>query len=138
MAKSKLPVKKMQSGIPGLQSDIAKITGITAVGFFKDTFTKQGFTDKGFKKWKKRKQGSPRNRGRNILIDSGTMRRSIKIRAINKSKVIVGTGREAPYAEYHNEGTKDIPQRKFIGESEQLRRKTLKLVYKKIDRVLGF
>jgi hypothetical protein len=38
----------------------------------------------------------------------------------------------------HNDGLGNMPERKFMGESQKLERKMLKFIYKSIDKALGF
>ncbi len=125
-----------KSMIRNLKKVIPEGSATIAVNWFKDSFRKQGFTDKGFRRWKKRKPGAPRDRGRAILTDTGRLRRSIRKERVTYRRTIIST--RVPYAIYHNEGIAPQPQRQFMGNSEQLRRKTLKFIYKSIDKALGF
>ena len=107
-----------------IKKTIPEGTATLAVNWFRNSFRKQGFTDTGFKKWKKRKPGAPRNRGRAILTDTGRLRRSIRKNRVTFRRSIISTN--VPYGIYHNEGISPQPQRKFMGNSEQLRRKSIK------------
>lgn len=51
-----------------------------------------------------------------ILVDSGDLLRSITFHA-SADSVVIGTDR--PYGKYHQTGTKHMPQRAFLGLSEQ-------------------
>jgi phage gpG-like protein len=80
------------------------VAGGTAVAFFKENFRRQGFLSDGtVKKWKARNKGAARNKGRALLIDSGTMRRDIRVLTASGMMVVVGT--TVPYAEAHNDGS---------------------------------
>lgn len=71
--------------------------GNAALNFFKDSWRRQGFIDRSFKRWPKRAGDS----GRQILVKSSRLRRSLRLR--------VGPGwfeiyTDVPYAKAHNEG----------------------------------
>jgi phage gpG-like protein len=125
-----------RAAINRIKKQVPEIAATLAVNWFKDSFRRQGFTDTGFRKWQKRKPGAKRNRGRAILVDTGRLRRSIRKKKVTYRQTVIGTS--VPYAAFHNEGIKPQPQRQFIGESEKLNRKTIKLIYKTIDKALGF
>jgi len=81
------------------------------------------------------KYAKPSARTRHILVKSGALRRavnnSIRSATFNRVELIVGV----PYAEYHNEGTKSIPKRQFMGDSVILRRKQIQLINKEVDKI---
>jgi phage gpG-like protein len=81
--------------------DLPAYVGTEAVRFFQDSFTRQGFIDTGFVKWKPRSSKAKRNT-RGILMDTGALRRSIRIVSKGRNYVIVGATQ--PYAQAHNEG----------------------------------
>jgi phage gpG-like protein len=81
--------------------------GNDAVNFFLDRFKEQAWLGSSREPWVKRKAvtkwgKTPRNNGRAILIDSGRLRRSIRITAIQAGSVSIGT--DVPYAIAHNQG----------------------------------
>lgn len=148
------------------KKSLPQAIGTEAVNFAKDNFRKQGFQDVGIKKWKKRKAGSRRNRGRAILVDTGTLKRSIRITRITRSQVHIGSSVE--YAQIHNEGgqvsgtanvrshrrttrtgarvrvrahTRKVnfrmPQRQFIGPSQELDRRIQKYIRTGLLRVFN-
>lgn len=103
------------------------LIGNEAKNFFVDNFKKQGFDDKGVEKWEKRKKNERKGRGskrsakkagtirsvkegRNILVKSGDLRRSIRRGAISKSNLSVVIATDLDYAKPHNEGNHQ-PQR---------------------------
>jgi phage gpG-like protein len=81
--------------------DLPAYVGTEAVRFFQDSFTRQFFIDTGFTKWEPRKPNAKRNT-RGILMDTGALRRSIRIVSKGRNYVIVGATQ--PYAQAHNEG----------------------------------
>lgn len=97
--------KAMNTTIPREVKNI----GIT---FFKQRFRSQGWLDTGFHPWAKRKKVDKRRPGRNILMDRGKLRNSIRGKVKNGDIVF---GSDAPYAKIHNEGgTITIPPRTQI------------------------
>jgi phage gpG-like protein len=87
-----------------------------AINFFKiEVFDKQGFIDSTLEPWKPLQI----KQSRKTLVKTGRLRQSITVLKRSENNVIVGT--EVPYAVYHNEGTKELPKRQFIGKSEKLR-----------------
>ena len=94
---------QIQQEFNQFQRTLPQFIGTEAVNFFKFSFRRQGFVDKGGnKKWQKRKNSGGKNAGRAILTQSGRLRRSIRIVASGFSFVKVGT--DVPYAQIHNEG----------------------------------
>jgi phage virion morphogenesis protein len=96
-----------------------------AVVHFKDNFRKSGFVDASLQPWKPRKPNAKRNRGRAILVDTGDLRRSIKV--IRKTTREIRIGSDPVYAKVHNYGLRagrgrgfKMPKRKFMGNSKSL------------------
>lgn len=85
-------------------NDLPRLVGNTAVNFFKDRFRKQNWQDgASAQPWSKRNATLSHNRsGANMLVDSGRLRRSIRIARADSSHVTVAT--DTPYAKLHNEG----------------------------------
>lgn len=130
---------------------LPRVIGQEAVNFAKDNFRRQGFQDNPFQKWKQRKPGAARNKGRAILVDTGRLKRSIRVTRTTATKVYIGSN--VDYAEAHNEGAHifgaqrvrkhhrrtrsgmvqvkahfrtantRIPRRRFIGASDELNRR---------------
>lgn len=104
--------------------------GNEAENYFKDSWRKQGWDNKS---WKARKYTTRKNAGKAILVQSGVLRRSFRVNArLNKVVVINDT----PYGVYHNYGTNKMPQRKFMGRSSKLDKKSIDLIQKIIKRAL--
>lgn len=98
-----------------------------------------GSTDASIGGWTKRKTSrSARERkrsvGRALLVRSGKLRADIKKKKISSSKVIVGTS-VIPYAGFINEGTPNMVQREFIGDSRILEAKITKRITREIDKM---
>jgi len=81
--------------------------GVLAVNFSKDRFREQAWVDTTTEPWPKRKAagwGRRERRGRAILVDSGRLRRSIRVVMVSGARVVVGV--YVPYAKAHNDGFK--------------------------------
>ncbi|OWY20688.1 hypothetical protein C7N43_00380 [Sphingobacteriales bacterium UPWRP_1] len=101
-------ILKMPAEYKAFKKRLPRFVGTLAVNFFKENFTRQGFADEPFVKWKGRKQyikegAKVEMHGRaSLLIKTGALRRSIRIVQTAANKVSVGT--ILPYAQIHNEG----------------------------------
>lgn len=85
-----------------LFKDIPRVAGTEAVNHFKSHFRLGGFYDTSLRRWRPRKPGARRNKGRGLLMDTGAGRRSIRVIRSNAEGVAVGS--DLPYIKGHNEG----------------------------------
>jgi len=78
--------------------------GAVAVRFSKERFYMQNWADHTREPWSKRKveRGSKRRRSRKVLVDSGRLKRSIRVLYKSHNYIVIGT--DVPYARIHNEG----------------------------------
>jgi hypothetical protein len=76
-----------------------------ALAFFKDSFVQQGFTDTHFEAWPGRNAGMP-DKGRAMLVKTGTLKRSLRIKQVHINGAIIGVDWAIPYAELQNSGGK--------------------------------
>jgi len=76
--------------------------GVICVAYSKARFRYQNWLDTAPEPWKPRSKSAKRNKGRSILIDTGRLRRSIRI--INTTSNSVTVGSDVPYAAVHNDG----------------------------------
>ncbi|MCB2379815.1 phage virion morphogenesis protein [Hymenobacter sp. BT635] len=78
------------------------------------------------------------DRGRALLVDSGKLRRSIRVEAVDKDSVTVATDSE--YAQAHNEGHRydnhTLPQRQFMGGSKRLNNEMITYLKSGIEAIL--
>jgi phage gpG-like protein len=84
-----------------------------ALSHFKGSFRKQGFTDRSFVAWPKRKD----DLGHKILMNTNSLMNDLKVRLATINNIIIGT--DLPHADAHNNGAKySIPitakMRKFF------------------------
>lgn len=87
-----------------LKQTPTRVGGIS-VKFYKDRFVRGGWIDTSFQKWrprKKRDRNERRRGNRALLVQSGRLKRSIRVLAKNEKSVRVGT--DVEYAKAHNEG----------------------------------
>lgn len=120
-------IKKVGKGIdfnqPINKAKRAKIAALNAIAnnsvyFFKvTTFDAQAWIDTTVNRWAPRKNQTDRP-GRKILVDTGAGRQSIHTHTVTTNRVVIRA--EAEYMNYHNTGTKNMPQRKFMGQSAKL------------------
>lgn len=78
------------------------IVGNEVVNFAKDRFRFGNWRGNSIVPWKKRASKAKRNKGRALLIQSGRLKRSIRVTQRNSTMVAIGTN--VPYAKIHNEG----------------------------------
>ena len=137
---SKWNLDKAFERFKAMKSDVPKVLGNQSVRFFQDSFKKQGFEDTGVNKWKPSKRVL--TRGGTTLVQSGRLRRSIRIKEANFNRIVVGSY-GLDYAQIHNEGLKsnqkvrsytrrdgsvvkgftrrmNMPKRQFMGISRSL------------------
>ena len=110
--------------------------GIIAKRHFLASFRKQGWVDQSLRKWKPRKRQDKDKRRRAILVLSGAMRASIRVRQARFSAIRVGSY-GIKYARRHNRGINNMPQRQFIGPSKQMTKKIKAMVRKEIKMIFN-
>lgn len=101
------PIREIEQRVKKVLQVAPLILGNDAVNFFKDTFRSKGWPGQTMEPWKPRKAvtawgKTPRNRGRNLLVDTGRLKRSIRLISSSNLKAVIGT--DVPYAKAHNEG----------------------------------
>lgn len=100
------PVKKIEQHFRQVLMYAPTMLGNDAVNFFLDSWKRQGWLGDGLQPWRKRSSKAKRNSGRAILMDTGRLRRSIRIISVSTGTVTVGT--DVPYARAHNEGFRGV------------------------------
>lgn len=138
--------------------------GTCAVNFSKQRFVQQNWHDTTPEPWKPRsrtRRGGERRQSGAILVDSGRLKRSIRVVSADPNRVIIGT--DVPYAEIHNEGLDGevsvrkhsrrsrkgrlhivkahkrrvhMPQRRFLGESQALATQLEELMIKELKNAI--
>ena len=87
--------------------DLPRMVGTEAVNFSKERFVQQNWFDAAPIPWEPRRRlrrGGKKRQNSAVLVDSGRLKRSIRIVSISGSTVIIGT--DVPYAQMHNDGFK--------------------------------
>ena len=160
MAKANHLERKLQRAVKEIPGKALQIMEVEGLSFIKKNFRDQGFNDGGLKRWQPRKTTDKRGRditryrtnrvgragnlnrygskikGRPVLTGHNTggnkLRNSfLGIRSSNK--VELRTHKE--YAEVHNEGEGNMPQRQFIGDSPELESAIKAKVIKELDKI---
>lgn len=153
-------IKKLQKFV---NNDATRIIETEGTNHFKESFENQGFTDRSLSKWKPRKTVDNRgrdltryrtdrvgrrgelnafgrrNKGRDILTGHNTgadkLRNSLHSKRYRK-KVVWTTYKE--YARYHNEGSKHLPKRQFMGRSTVLNQNIKRKFKRTLAEKYGF
>lgn len=72
--------------------------------------------------------------GRQQLVNTSRMRSSIRtLKSTTDSRTV---GSDVPYAAYHNNGAKHLPQRKFIGKSRAMEAKNKQLIFDTLTKIV--
>lgn len=103
------PIKEMERRFRAALTRLPAIAGNEVVNFALDNFKRQSWMGNREERWKPRKNPTkwgqaPKRNGRAILMDSGRLRRSIRVIRTTADMVVVGT--DVPYARAHNEGVR--------------------------------
>lgn len=120
---------------------VPKQVGNMALNHFLESFDNESFSDGRLNSdpWKQRssktKADRRTGRRRGLLIQSGSLKGSLKVAMATMRKIAVGSY-GIKYASFHNNGTTRLPKRQFIGESKMLNRKIRKLIRKKLDQII--
>ena len=135
---SKFNFERVLSNMQKVKSDLPVLLANQAQNFFAGSWKKQGFTDSSLSMWKQRKKETKKTVGKAILVGTGKLRRavqnSIREKNFNNIRLVVDGG-SIPYAKRHNEGDDIMPQRKFMGDSKELRKEQRKLITNTIDKI---
>jgi phage gpG-like protein len=124
-------IKKQLEEVEKVIEKTLRQMGVEIKNFFINSFKKQGFTDEQFEKWDGRKD--KKDEGRAILVKTGDLRRSIKVSEQTNDSVTIST--DLPYAQYLNEGTKNMEKREFMGYSKALDSKIKKIIDENIKKI---
>lgn len=105
----------------------------TAENQFKDNFRMGGFLDGSVIPWAGRKIADA---GRALLVKTGRLKRSIRAApGYNFDHIKIAS--DVPYARYIQEGTKTMPPRKIIGESQALTSKIKMYIKKSLTKIFS-
>ena len=96
-----------------------RVIGVMAVEHYTSGFESGGGKTNASKGGWRPRAGSSGGYGRAILVKSGNLKNDIQALRHSRNSVTVGT-RAIPYAARHNSGLNGMPQREFIGDSQEL------------------
>lgn len=117
---------RINKNLDKMARDLPRLAANAMLNHSKKAFRDQGFTDAALSPWAARKRGNAAdrrtNKNRAILVDSGNLRRSLRVRKRTFSEIAVGSY-GIPYAKRHNQGLAGMPQRRFVGRSKVLTKK---------------
>lgn len=109
---------------------IRKIAKNSVIFFKVKNFGVEGFIDSSVDRWKPRKKKRP---GR-LLVKTGKGRASIREKSVSTKGAVIEAG--ADYMKYHNEGTKHLPKRQFMGNSGKLDKENVRIIKREFRNVL--
>lgn len=92
--------KREQIALQQVFRNLPTWAGNAALNLFKDSWRRQGFIDQRFERWPKRRNDAD-GKGRAVLMQSGALRRSLRLRT-GDTWFEIST--DVPYARAHNEG----------------------------------
>lgn len=117
---------------------IEDVAGVVQVGL-EDNFSTQG----GYLgRWKPLKQSTIKDKNRKgfgsrkMLVRTGRLENSFDTRNVKAESAEVGSY-GVDYAEYHNDGTRNMPQRKIVGITDKAKRDTVGLIVKYLRRAMS-
>lgn len=121
------------------KNELPVLLGNIAVNHFVQSFRNQGFLDESVSAWAPRKKTDS---GRATLVKTGNLRRSIRVAYATWGKISVIS--DTDYSHIHNYGgigkawgkaTFRMKQRRFMGFSHELNKKSLMEIRRRLGRV---
>ena len=101
-------IENIEQQVRAVIISLPQMIGTEVVNFALQNFANQGFNGNHFQSWPTRKTVTKKNKGRAILVQSGRLKRSIRITRYITDGVAVGS--DTPYAKVHNEGFRGTVQ----------------------------
>ena len=135
-------IKRLTAAAEIIFNKLPVVLGTMAQNHFKEAF-RYGVggkrTDASLGGWAERKHKSradKRYKGKNraLLVETGTLRDSIKKKKIGYGKFMIYAN-ETEYGVIHNEGLGNIPKREFIGKSEVLENRIEKRINQELKKL---
>lgn len=137
MAK-KIDFDRINRNLDRMAVTLPRQLGNAMLNHTKKAFRDQGFTDGSLSAWQARKTQNRADRRTNasraILIDSGALRRSLRVRKATFRETAVGAY-GIPYAGVHNRGLGNMPKRQFVGRSKVLSTKMHRIAAREFRKV---
>ncbi|MEB0262920.1 hypothetical protein [Mucilaginibacter sp. 10I4] len=151
---SKFNFQKVIDNITQVKRELPMLLANDAQKYYLDAFKSQGWNGSQWAEVERRKPDTnaykyPAKKGlsrrtKPILQGTGRLRREVSLVAgnariryerYNFRVTLTLDNNMVPYAKYNNDGTKNIPQRKFMGDSPQLRTILYNRINKYMDNV---
>ena len=127
-----MTLTQIEQALAEVMHQLPQQIGMIAVNFSKQRFVDQAWHDANKEPWEKRKHrrrgGEKRQKGA-ILVDSGRLKRSIRIVATTPTSVTIGT--DVPYAQIHNDGFKGTQSVKAYRQRVKAHRRKITVKTKK-------
>lgn len=98
----KFSKKDLGKAVSKAMTTLPPKVGEVVVRFSNQRFNEESWVDGKTEPWPRRKAGTKRDKGRRMLVDTGRLRRSIRIFRTTEDTVAVGS--DVPYASAHNDG----------------------------------
>jgi phage gpG-like protein len=153
---SKFNFERVKRNLDQVKKEAPPILANQAQTFFTHSFDKQGFNE-GQEKWtevKRRQEGTseykyPKFKGlgrrtKAILSGASRLKRAVASSVRQATWDMIRLVVDVPYADIHNKGGEGkafgkyrfkMPQRKFMGDSEMLRRKQMEKLKQIVDKI---
>ena len=100
-----LEIVKILESLTNCIRELPRMVGLEAVNFSKERFVQQNWFDAAPIPWEPRRRlrrGGKKRQNGAILVDSGRLKRSIRVISVTPTSVTIGT--DVPYAQIHNDG----------------------------------
>lgn len=137
---NKIDFDRLNGNLDRMARDLPRMLGVEMLNHTKQAFRAQGFTGSSFSAWQRRKTQNRADRRTNkqraILVDSGNLRRSLRVRKATFKETAVGAY-GVPYASVHNRGLNGMPKRQFVGRSKVLNKKLERIVMREFRKAFG-
>lgn len=136
---SKFGFDKIIIKLTNKQNEIMDEVAKATVDYFVSEFDKERFDDKNWEalapstlEYKKRM-----GYGSKKLYNTGKLRNDLKNSLIYKGRMQIKLEVKTPYASYQQDGTKNIPARPFLGQTQKLTELQLKIIDKAFDDIFN-
>lgn len=131
MALNKFTFDQYLRNFKDTKNTLPRKVGVIAKNHYLLSWRNQGFTDQTIDPWAQRKRA---DKGRAILVKSGALRASIRVRSATFDRIRVGSY-GIPYARIHNRGEGPMPVRQFVGPSDSMNRKIKRQIGRELKSV---
>jgi phage gpG-like protein len=128
------------TAVKDLMRRMPRWMGDLAIGHSMANFKVEGFIDQGkVERWPSKRGGLIGIGSKKLLVDTGRMKRSIKIMSASSTKAVVGSNvpysgiHNRPVGEYRKYATGTYPGRKFLGHSSELVKVTVQMIISRMN-----